>query len=213
MLPFDFLFQLLNIYSIYFKDNLPLIRKTGITRLSECLVCELQFSTKKCIIALLYRHILPNSSSCIDLIFTNEPGLVTSSGVHPSLFPRCHHKIIYTKVNFKVHVPPACSCKVWNYTRANVGAIRASLSSVDWSKTMSGLHVDDQLKCFTDYLLNIFNNFVPNHIITVKEKDGKRKKKKKKKKKKKEKGKRSSFDDLGNKKKLFLRKPKFIGDS
>ena len=40
---------------IYFKDHLSLIRKTGITRLSECLVCELQFGTKKRIIALLYR--------------------------------------------------------------------------------------------------------------------------------------------------------------
>ena len=31
--------------------------------------------------------------------------------------------------------------------------------------------LDDQLKFFTDCLLNIFNNFVPNHILTVKEKD------------------------------------------
>ena len=33
-------------------------------------------------------HILPNSSSCIDLIFTNQPNLVTKSGVHPSLHPK-----------------------------------------------------------------------------------------------------------------------------
>ena len=32
-------------------------------------------------------HILPNSSSCIDLIFTNQPRLVTTSGFHPSLHP------------------------------------------------------------------------------------------------------------------------------
>ena len=30
-------------------------------------------------------HILNNSSSCIDLIFTSQPNLVTESGVHSSV--------------------------------------------------------------------------------------------------------------------------------
>ena len=29
-------------------------------------------------------HILDNSSSCIDLIFTSQPNLITESGVYPS---------------------------------------------------------------------------------------------------------------------------------
>ena len=36
-------------------------------------------------------HILSNSSSCTDLIFTNQPNLVTESGVYPSLHPKCYH--------------------------------------------------------------------------------------------------------------------------
>ena len=36
-------------------------------------------------------HLLKNSSSCIDLIFTSQPNLVVGSGVHPSLHPNCHH--------------------------------------------------------------------------------------------------------------------------
>ena len=32
-------------------------------------------------------HILDNTSSCIDLIFTSQPNLVTESGVHRSLHP------------------------------------------------------------------------------------------------------------------------------
>ena len=36
-------------------------------------------------------HILSNSSSCIDLIFTNQPNLVVDCGTHPSLHPNCHH--------------------------------------------------------------------------------------------------------------------------
>ena len=44
-------------------------------------------------------HIIFNSSSCIDLIFTNQPNLVVDSGTHPSLPPNCHHQIIHCKIN------------------------------------------------------------------------------------------------------------------
>ena len=38
-------------------------------------------------------HILPNSSSRIDLIFCNQPNLITNSGVRPSVHPHCHHQL------------------------------------------------------------------------------------------------------------------------
>ena len=49
-------------------------------------------------------HIIENSSSCIDLIFTSEPNIVTESGAHPSLHPNCHHQVIYDKFNLKDHI-------------------------------------------------------------------------------------------------------------
>ena len=36
-------------------------------------------------------HVLNNTSSCIDLIFTSQSNLVMYSGVDPSLHPNCHH--------------------------------------------------------------------------------------------------------------------------
>ena len=47
-------------------------------------------------------HILPNSSSCIDLLFTNQPNIITNSGVLPSIHPNCHHQFIYANINFKI---------------------------------------------------------------------------------------------------------------
>ena len=32
-------------------------------------------------------HILPNSFSCVDLIFTSQPNMVIESGIHSSLYP------------------------------------------------------------------------------------------------------------------------------
>ena len=40
-------------------------------------------------------HILRNSLSCIDLIFTDQPSFVADSGVHPALHENCHHQITY----------------------------------------------------------------------------------------------------------------------
>ena len=51
-------------------------------------------------------HILPNSSSFIDLIFTDQPNLVVDSGVHPSLHPNCHYQITYCKFNLFIEYPP-----------------------------------------------------------------------------------------------------------
>ena len=44
-------------------------------------------------------HIQTNSSSFIDLIFTNQPNLSVNSGVHSSLHPNCHHQIVRTSFN------------------------------------------------------------------------------------------------------------------
>ena len=44
-------------------------------------------------------HILENSFSFIDLIFSNQPNLIMDSGVHPTLHSKYHHQIIYAKPN------------------------------------------------------------------------------------------------------------------
>ena len=36
-------------------------------------------------------HILESSSSCVHLIFTSQPNLITESGVHPPPYPNSHH--------------------------------------------------------------------------------------------------------------------------
>ena len=72
-------------------------------------------------------HILNDSLSCIDLIFTSQPDLVMESGVHSSLHQNCHHQLIYVKVNLKVFYPPLyereimalSTCKCWSNPTSN----------------------------------------------------------------------------------------------
>ena len=49
-------------------------------------------------------HIL-DTSSCIDLIFTSLPNLITDSDVHSSLYPNSHYQIVYAKFNLKNCIP------------------------------------------------------------------------------------------------------------
>ena len=66
-------------------------------------------------------HIL-GTSSCIDFIFTSLLYLVIDSGVHSSLHPNCHHKIVYDKFNLEITYPPSLR-EVWHYKDTNIELI------------------------------------------------------------------------------------------
>ena len=84
-------------------------------------------------------HILDNSKSCIDLIFTSQPNMIMDSGVHPSLHSSCHHQIIYAKFNLKVFYPPPYERTVWHFSRANSDHIKKefSLKNIDVNEQVS----------------------------------------------------------------------------
>ena len=56
-------------------------------------------------------HILNNSSSCIDLLFTSQPNLVMGSGFHSLLHSNCHHQVIYGRFSLKIYYPPPMNIK------------------------------------------------------------------------------------------------------
>ena len=103
--------------------------------------------------------------SCIDLIVTDQPNIVLSSGTRASLDPLCHHQIIYGKANFSIPAAPPSERKVWHYHRANTVAIQRSISNFPWQQHLNLSHDSDwQVKTFTEILLNIMSNFIPNEI-------------------------------------------------
>ena len=74
------------------------------------------------------------STSCIDLIFTDKPGLLVDSGVHSSLHPNCHHQIIYSTFNLNICYPPPYQGLVWDYKNADPNSIRKALDLVNWER-------------------------------------------------------------------------------
>ena len=111
-------------------------------------------------------HILPSSSSCIDLIFTNHPHQVVDSGVHPSLHPNCHHETTYCKFNLFTEYLPPYEQQVWDYKHADTNSIQKSLNQVNWNRLFQNKNVNEQVAIPNNIILNIFSNFVPNKILT-----------------------------------------------
>ena len=117
-------------------------------------------------------HCRPGCSpSCIDLIFSSSRALVMDSGVLPSLYPRCHHQIPFVKVNFKVRYPPAYERRIWDFARADLRGIKLALDGIDWERDFTGLDVNGRVSLLSEYVTNIFSNFVPNKTIVIRDKD------------------------------------------
>ena len=94
------------------------------------------------------------------------------SEVHPTLHSKCHHQIIYAKLNLKIEYPPPYTRKIWNYSRSETDLINRSIESFDWSKLFSGKNVHEKVEVFHKTLLNIFlHNFIPNKIIVCDDRD------------------------------------------
>ena len=110
-------------------------------------------------------HITKESSSCIDLIFTSDPSVISASGVELSLYEKCHRNLIYGKINSNVLLPPPYICEVCDYNNAKVENVQQSVSIIDWNFIFQGKTVDQKVNVLNKCLLNVFHNFISNKKI------------------------------------------------
>ena len=101
-------------------------------------------------------HILQYSASCIDLIFTDKPNLVVESDVFPSLYVKCHHQTLFSKLNLNVVYLSLYQHLILDYQKTNVDCIRKSLNSVDWDFVLSNKNVHEQAQYLNKVLMNVF---------------------------------------------------------
>ena len=72
-------------------------------------------------------HLMGDSKSCIDLIFTDRPNLFIKSGVQPSLHEQCNRQIVYERLSVSNIAIPPCTHKIWYYDKVDFVAIRKSI--------------------------------------------------------------------------------------
>ena len=113
-------------------------------------------------------HFMGDSKSCIDLILTDQPNLVIESGVYQSLHEQCHHQIVYGKLSVSNITTPPYTRKVWYYDKADFVAIRKSIEMFDWQEHLDKITCpNEQVKFLNEVLLNIYSNFIPNKVKTI----------------------------------------------
>ena len=98
-------------------------------------------------------HILESSSSCIDLIFTSQPNLITESGFHPSLHSNSHHQIIFAKFNLEFIFLSLYFRNTWHYQDANTDLVNTN--------------VNEKVFILNRTFINILSNFIPHKTVTV----------------------------------------------
>ena len=110
-------------------------------------------------------HILENTSSYIDVIFTTQPNIILDSGIHSSLHPKCHHQIIYSKLNLKIEYPPPYTREIWDYNKTETELIALLKMLIGVTNLFLGKNVHEPVEIFNQTILNIFHNFIPNKTI------------------------------------------------
>ena len=110
-------------------------------------------------------HVLNNSKSCIDLIFCTNKSIISNHGVDVSIFDKCHHNIIFGKIDIRVPLPPVYAHELWDYSKTNVEHVKKAISNFNWHYTFKDLSVDEKVKLLNETLLNIFRNYIPNKKI------------------------------------------------
>ena len=92
-----------------------------------------------------------NSSSCINLIFTNQPNVIASSGTHP-LHDNYQHQITFAKATLRVEYSPPYKPHVWDYENANINGINKALSQFHWQGPFTNLSVNERVIFFNSTL-------------------------------------------------------------
>ena len=109
--------------------------------------------------------------SCIDPVFSSQPNLVMSSGIHSSLHQNCHHQITFTKFSLKVHYPLPYEREVWHFKKENMGHIKRAINGFPWERSFANLNINDKLYLFNKPIKNILLNFIPHETITFDDRD------------------------------------------
>ena len=84
-----------------------------------------------------------------------------------SLFEKCHHNIVYGKIDFKITTPPPYMREVLDYKNASAECIQCSILSIDWDFLFQGKSINKKVDILNECLKNIFHNFVSNKVINV----------------------------------------------
>ena len=105
---------------------------------------------------------IENSTFIIDLIFTNQPNLITESGVLPSLYPNSYHQIVFAIFNLKMFYIPL-------YELRHLTLLKSKYWSWEWS--FANKDVNEKVILFNKIIVNILLIYISQETIFCGDRD------------------------------------------
>ena len=89
-------------------------------------------------------------------------------GASLSLHEQCHHQIVSGKLSVSNIALPPYTRKIWHYDKADFVAIRKSIKMFAWPEQLDKMTCpNEQVELLNEVLLNIYSNFIPNKVTTI----------------------------------------------
>ena len=82
-------------------------------------------------------HIVDNSSLFIDLIFCNKRNLILNLSFDLSILDKCHHNIIFSKINIRISLSSSYVCELWGYNSNDIKILQKAFLTFDCKKRFS----------------------------------------------------------------------------
>ena len=114
-------------------------------------------------------RITNNSSTCLDLIITQNTSLVKQIEDYP---PFCSdHNAPYATLLPCINKPVSFKRTIYNYDKINTEKFNELMIKEDWNSILKDNSIDDSCNKFTETLTHIIKECVPNKTITTRSTD------------------------------------------
>ena len=87
-------------------------------------------------------YVVNNSMSYIDFLFCANQNTISNYGIDVSIPDKCHHNIIFGKINIHVSRPLVYVSEVWDCSQTNVENTKEAIFIFNWSKAFENLSIE-----------------------------------------------------------------------
>ena len=82
--------------------------------------------------------------------------VISDHGVDLSIFEKCHHNIIFRKIDIRIPLPPNYVRKVKDYRKVNAKSIQKATRTFGLVKAFENISIDGKVDILNESLMNYF---------------------------------------------------------
>ena len=112
-----------------------------------------------------------HTSSLLDLIFTDIPNQISSSGTLPPI-GTSDHSVVFCKLLLKVHKPKSFSREIWNFHEADWHGLNGALSNAPFDTAYTIYDdINDIVHYWTKLVQLTAREYIPTRVVTIRMRD------------------------------------------